>query len=73
MPRFVVEGEYEPETTAFIRQTVKRDHICVDVGANFGYFACMMGHLAWDGRVIAYEADPKIYELLVRQRRHELV
>ena len=65
VPRFVVEGEYEPETTAFIRQTVKRDHICVDVGANFGYFACMMGHLAWDGRVIAYEADPKIYELLV--------
>ena len=24
-----------------------------------------MGHLAWNGRVIAYEADPKIYELLV--------
>jgi len=65
VPRFVVEGEYEPDTTAFVRQTVRDDSICVDVGANFGYFTCLMGHLAWNGKVIAYEADPKIYELLL--------
>jgi FkbM family methyltransferase len=64
-PRFIVEGEYETPTTAFMMRTVKEDHVCIDVGANFGYYSCMMAHLAWRGRVLAYEADPQMHALLV--------
>ena len=64
VPRFVVDGEYEPATTALLKRIVRHDSVCVDVGANFGYYACLMGHLAWNGRVLAYEADPRIFGLL---------
>jgi FkbM family methyltransferase len=64
-PRFIVEGEYEPPTTAFVMRTVKEDHVCIDVGANFGYYSCMLAHLAWRGRVLAYEADPQMHAVLV--------
>lgn len=57
-PRFMVDGEYEPLTTGYFLETVGKDDICVDVGANFGYYTCMLAHLAWEGRVLAFEADP---------------
>jgi FkbM family methyltransferase len=63
-PRFVMDGEYEPETTAFIKRTVQPDFTCIDVGANFGYYTCLMARLAWQGRVVAYEPDPEVYALL---------
>lgn len=65
VPRFVVDGEYEPSTTAFVRGLIQPDNVCVDVGANFGYYSCLMGHLAWKGRVLSYEADPQMHALLV--------
>jgi FkbM family methyltransferase len=61
----VVDGEYEPATTAFLKRIVRHDSVCVDVGANFGYYACLMGHLAWNGCTLAYEADPEVHALLV--------
>jgi FkbM family methyltransferase len=64
-PRLMVEGEYEPATTAFVKRVVTPDSTCIDVGANFGYYACMMGHLAWKGRTISFEADPATYRLLI--------
>jgi len=63
-PRFIVDGEYEPETTAFMRRVVNETSVCIDVGANFGYYSCLLGHLAWRGRVLAYEADPEVHRLL---------
>jgi len=64
-PRFVVDGEYEPHTTAFLKRVVEHDDVCLDVGANFGYYTCLFSHLAWNGRVLAYEADPDVHRLLV--------
>jgi FkbM family methyltransferase len=64
-PRFVVEGEYEPATTKFVLQHVGPDDTCIDVGANFGYYSCLLAHLAWRGRVLAYEADPLMHRTLV--------
>ena len=64
-PRFVVDGEYEPHTTAFLKTVVRPDSMCVDVGANFGYYSCLLGHLAWAGKVLSYEADPQMHALLV--------
>jgi len=33
---------YEPEETALIKQLVKPDWICMDIGANIGYFTILM-------------------------------
>lgn len=63
-PRFIVDGEYEPETTAFVRRTVTETSVCIDVGANFGYYTCLFGHLAWRGHTLSYEADPQVHTLL---------
>ena len=64
MPRFVLDGEYEQHTTAFLFKTVTPENVCIDVGANFGYFTCLMARLAWQGKTIAFEADPKVFGLL---------
>jgi FkbM family methyltransferase len=64
VPRFVMDAEYEPETTAFLKKNVGMTSVCIDVGANFGYFTCLMAKLAWQGRTLSFEADPEVYELL---------
>jgi FkbM family methyltransferase len=63
-PRFVLDGEYETDTTAYIMRTVESEDVCIDVGANFGYFTCLMARRAWQGRTIAFEPDPRVFELL---------
>jgi FkbM family methyltransferase len=65
-PQFLMEGECEPATTAFLRRTVKPTDVCIDVGANFGYFTCLMAKLAWQGQTMAFEADPQMCALLRR-------
>src|SRR5262245_25797121 len=40
-PRFIVDGEYEPATTAFVLEHIGSDDTCIDVGANFGYYSCL--------------------------------
>jgi FkbM family methyltransferase len=64
MPQFVVNGEYEPQTTAYLLRELATDSVCLDVGANVGYYTCLMSRLASNGRVVAFEADPEIFELL---------
>jgi FkbM family methyltransferase len=65
-PRFLMDGECEPDTTAFLRRTVKPTDVCIDVGANFGYFTCLMAKLAWQGRTMAFEADQQMCTLARR-------
>lgn len=61
-PRFAMNGEYEPEVTEFFLRNVKPGNVCIDVGANFGYYTCMMARLANPGRVLSFEADPQTFE-----------
>jgi FkbM family methyltransferase len=63
-PRFIIDGEYEPGTTQFVMRTVTPTSVCIDVGANFGYYACLMARLAWQGRTLAFEPDPEVFALL---------
>jgi FkbM family methyltransferase len=63
-PRFVIDGEYEPATTAFLRGLVDETSVCIDVGANFGYYTCMLARLCWRGRVLAFEPDPRVHAML---------
>jgi len=50
-----------------IRRLVDPGGTFVDVGANWGYFTLMMAeHVGSMGRVVAVEADPRIYAILER-------
>lgn len=50
---------YEPEIGAVIQKVLQPGDIAVDVGANVGFFTCMMASLVGpQGRVFAFEPDP---------------
>lgn len=62
-PGFVTTGRYDDDATDFLLETLRPDSRCIDAGANFGYFACLMARLCPAGRVIAIEADPRLAAL----------
>ncbi len=60
-------GKYEPPETFLIRRLVDPGGTFVDVGAHWGYFSLIMAeHVGAAGRVLAIEADPRIYAILER-------
>jgi FkbM family methyltransferase len=64
LPTFFANGAYEAELTEFFLQNVKRGDHCLDLGANFGYYTCLMARLAANGRTIGVEPDRPVFELL---------
>lgn len=64
--RFIrLHGEWEPETTAYLRRTIRPGWNCVDVGANVGWFAILMADLAGPaGRVVAVEPLTELCECI---------
>lgn len=64
-PTLLAEGVYDPGFVAFIRRTLRRGDVAVDVGANIGLFTLEM---AWrvrsPGRVFSYEPNPRVAVLL---------
>ena len=62
-----ITGTFEAKETAFVRSTVSTSWVCVDVGANFGWYTVLLSRLCGDaGRVHAFEPVPDTYELLQR-------
>jgi FkbM family methyltransferase len=60
-------GCYEPPETKLIRRLVDPMGTFVDVGAHWGYYSLIMAeHVGSMGRVVAIEADPRIYAILER-------
>ena len=60
-------GVYEPETVRFMRKVIKPGMRCLDIGAQTGFFTCLMASLVGaNGEVIAFEPFATSYELLVR-------
>ena len=58
-------GVWEPDVTAFIRRRLSPGDTFVDVGANVGYHALLAaGSVAARGRVVAFEASPRIFRML---------
>jgi len=53
---------YEPEETKLIKQLVKPDWVCMDIGANIGYFTLLMGKQC--KYVYAFEPEPSNFEML---------
>lgn len=60
----VYGGAYEPRETAVLRRLIKPDDVCIDVGANVGYYTTLMAQLAHDGEVHAFEPVPINWHIL---------
>jgi FkbM family methyltransferase len=60
-------GTFEPDETAFARRVIQPGHVCIDVGANFGWFTVLMSQRAGEqGAVHAFEPIRDTAQLLQR-------
>lgn len=61
---------YEPDVSLIIEQIVRPGWVCVDLGANIGYFTLLLGKLVGPtGKVIAFEAYPSNVKLILKNIR----
>jgi FkbM family methyltransferase len=61
---FIV-GAYEPGCVSALREHLSEGSVCVDVGANLGYFSILMSQLVGKrGRIIAFEPMPDTVQTL---------
>jgi FkbM family methyltransferase len=65
VPHLIMDGFWESWLTQCMARVIKPHHICLDIGANFGYFTLLMSELANKGRTIAIEPNPEIARYLV--------
>ena len=64
-PNILMDGYWESWITKFIAGTVKPGNICIDAGANFGYYSLVIAELAGkDGKTIAIEPNNYLCKLL---------
>lgn len=59
----MIFNQYEAGTTRFMRKNI-RNGVAFDIGANVGYYACLMSRYA--EQVYAFEPDPDNYKILER-------
>jgi FkbM family methyltransferase len=52
------DGYWEPWVSLWMTRNLSRGNICVDIGANYGYYSFLMEALGC--RVTSYEADPEL-------------
>lgn len=58
-------GYWESWITSWMTKNIKPGSVCVDVGANYGYYTRIMENLAKeDGKVIAFEANTSLCNLI---------
>jgi len=58
-------GDYEPLCSEIIRQSVKAGDVCLDVGANFGWYTTLFGKLCGErGAVHSFEPVPQLFQML---------
>ncbi|MCC6290277.1 MAG: FkbM family methyltransferase [Chitinophagaceae bacterium] len=64
-PHLIMDGFWETWLTQYLAKIIKPGDICLDIGANVGYFSVLMSALSGDtGRTIAVEPNPDIAKLL---------
>ncbi len=68
-PQLVIYRQWEADLSAYMANSVNSNTIFLDVGANFGYFTCLVASrigIQGAGRVIAVEPNPLMQQLLRR-------
>jgi FkbM family methyltransferase len=64
-PHLIMDGFWETWLTQSIASVIKPGDVCIDIGANFGYYSVLMSALAGDrGRTVAVEPNPEVCRLL---------
>jgi FkbM family methyltransferase len=60
-------GSWEYRNGATLLKLVKPGDTVVEIGANYGYYALLMGHvLKGNGKIYAFEANPVVYDKLAQ-------
>jgi FkbM family methyltransferase len=60
-----MDGFWESWVTQFIAQNIQPGNICIDAGANFGYYSLLMAELAGqEGKTMAIEPNAYLCKLL---------
>lgn len=58
-------ASYEPRTTELIKKIITPGMICLDIGAQTGFFTCLIAKLVGStGKVIAFEPMDRSFEML---------
>ncbi len=69
-PRMIGERVWEPKETYWFVESLREGDTVVDVGANVGYYTLIAASLVGpEGRVYAFEPDPRSFSLLERNVR----
>lgn len=66
-PQLIVYRQWESELSRFFFARAKADTLFLDIGANFGYFTCLVASrigTSGAGRVYAFEPNPGLVRLL---------
>jgi FkbM family methyltransferase len=64
-PHLIMDGFWETWLSQCMARIIKPGDVCLDIGANFGYYAILMSALAGEkGRTVAIEPNPHVCKLL---------
>lgn len=64
-PHLIMDGFWETWLTQCLARIIRPGDVCVDIGANVGYYSVLMSALAGEkGQTIAVEPNPRIAGLL---------
>jgi len=68
-PALIMDGRWEPETTAALMNLLQPSDCMIDIGANFGYFGLIAGTIidrSAGGSIHLIEANPHLVPLLFK-------
>jgi FkbM family methyltransferase len=66
-PHLMLDGYWEYWVSDFMWRNIKPGNTVIDVGANLGYYSVLMADLVGStGRVVSFEPNPRLFELLQR-------
>ncbi len=65
-PALVSTGIYHKQMTKVVKSIITKGMVCLDIGANIGYFTLIMARLVGGGKIFAFEPEPYNFDLLVK-------